>query len=71
MLGDHVRCVLDGVTRLLVRAREFEDVGCEHVSDVVRPVRQQPLDGAASSVGIVNPIPLRDQPPSLIEGGLS
>lgn len=40
VLGDHFRGVLDGVARLLVGACDLEDMGRQHVADVVRSVRE-------------------------------
>lgn len=55
MLGNHVWRVLDGVARLLVGSGLFQDMGREHVADIVRAVRQESGDGAAVGIGIVMP----------------
>lgn len=39
MTGDHFGGVLDGIARLLVGARLFEDMRGEHVTDIMRPMR--------------------------------
>jgi len=66
--SDHLGGVLDRVARLLVRARLLEDVGGEHVPDIMRPMRQQPLDLAAAGVRVVDAIALDRQTPGFIEG---
>lgn|GEM_PF-6196834 len=39
VLCDHVGGVLDGVARLLIRASLLQDMGREHVPDIMRTVR--------------------------------
>lgn len=67
MLGDHLGRVLDRVARLLEAACLLEDVGGQHVADVVRPVGQQTLDGPTLGIGVVDPMPLDDVAPRLVE----
>lgn len=42
-------------------------MGYKHVADVMRPVRQQALNCATVSIGIVDPIALDREAPSLVE----
>lgn len=67
VLGDHVRCVLDGVTGLLVGSGLLEDMGGENVSDVMRPVGQKALDHTATCVRVVDAVSLDGQAPHLVE----
>ena len=67
VLLHHVRSVLDGVTGLLIAAGLLEDMRGQHVAHVVRTMRQQAFDGAATGIGVVDPIALDDQAPGLVE----
>lgn len=49
--GHHIRRVLDGVARLLIGAGLFQNMSGEHIADIVRPMRQKTLDGAAPRIG--------------------
>lgn len=40
---------------------------CQNIAKIMRSVRQQPLDGAAACIGVVNPITLDHASPSLVE----
>ncbi len=40
MLLHHLWRILDRVTRLFVRACQLEDMGCQHVPDIVGSMRQ-------------------------------
>ena len=57
--------ILNGVARLLVGYRLLQDVGGEHIADIVRAVRKGPLDGAAAGIGVVDPIALSPEAPSI------
>lgn len=39
MLGHHLRGILDGIAGLLIRASLLENMGCQHIADVMRPIR--------------------------------
>lgn len=52
MLLDHVRRVLDRIARLLIGARQLEDMSSKNVSHVVRPVRKETLDSASTGVRV-------------------
>jgi len=67
MLADHLRRILNGVTCLLVGAGLFQDVGCQHVTHIVRPVREKSFDRAAPGPGIEDAVALDDEPPGLVE----
>lgn len=70
VLLDHVRGVLDRIAHLLVGSGQLEDVGGQHVPDIMGAVWQQALDRPAASIGIVDPVSLNGEPPGFIEGGL-
>ena len=70
MLGDHVRRILDRVACLLIRSGLLEDVGGEHVPDIMWSVRQQALDHAAAGVGVEDAITLDGQLPGFVESRL-
>lgn len=70
MVLHHLRGVLDRVARLFVGPSLLQDVGGEHVADVVRPMRQEPRDRASPCEGIVDPVALYRQPPRFVESGL-
>lgn len=67
MLLHHIGGILDRITRLLVGACLLEDMRRQNIPDIVRTVRQQALDGAATGIGIVDSISLDDGSPSLVE----
>lgn len=70
MLLHHRRRILNRIGCLRIRSGLLEEVRCEDVAHIVRPVRQQALDGAAASVRVVDPLSLDRQAPRLIEGVL-
>ncbi len=69
MLGDHFGGVLNGVARLLVGASLLQDMGRKHVTDVMRTVREQPLDRASSGIGVIYAVALNGVTPGLVETG--
>ena len=67
MLLHHIRCVLDRVARLLIGSRLLQDVRRQDVSQIMWPVRQQALEGAATGIWIIDAVSLDDRSPSLVE----
>lgn len=51
MLLNDIRCVLDGITRLLVRSGVLEDMRWQNIPEIMRSVREQALDGSAAGIG--------------------
>lgn len=70
MLGDHVRRVLDRVACLLIGAGPFQNMGGEHVSDIVRSIGKKARDDSAAVVGIADALALDRHPRGFIEGRL-
>lgn len=66
----HIRGVLDRVACLLVGPGLLQDMGRQHVADVVWPMRQQPRNRAPPGERIVDAVALDRQPPGFIERGL-
>lgn len=67
VLLHHGRGVLNGIRSLLVAPGLFENMGREHIANVVRSMRQQTFDGAASRPRVVDAITLDGEPPGLVE----
>lgn len=70
MLGDHVRCVLDGIACLFIRSGLFQNMGRKHIPDVMGSMRQQALDHTAAGVGVEDAVTLDGQFPCLVKGRL-
>ena len=63
MFRDDLGTVLDCVACLFIGAGLFEHMRCEYVANIVRSVRQQALDRAATGVGIIDAVTLNREPP--------
>lgn len=69
MLLNDIRCVLDGITRLLIRAGLLEVMRCQNIPKIMRSVREQSFYGAAAGIGVVDAIALDHGAPGFIEFG--
>lgn len=70
MLGDHVGGVLDGIACLFIGSGLLHNMGGEHVTDIVWPMRQQALDHTTAGVGVEDAITLDGKFPNFVKGRL-
>lgn len=52
VLRHHIRGVLNGIARLPIGTRAFQNMGCQNVPNVVRTVRQKSFDGPTLVQGL-------------------
>lgn len=67
MLCDHVWRILNGITRLLVGPSALQDVCCQNIAHIMRPVRQQPFNRPALGPWVIDAVALVRRPPRLID----